>query len=105
LLFIYLLVLILFYGVLPLPVTLDTTLIPLDNALAVLYGASPTKLPSDIPLDTPLAVVPTPFTKAPTGILTLVPLFVPFSSATIQSFPSKELFSPNCHQETRLEYA
>jgi hypothetical protein len=105
LLFIYLLVLIFFYGVLPLPETLDVTTILVDKAFAVLYGASPTKLPSDIPLDTPLAVVPTPFTKAPTGIPVLVPLFVPFSSATIQLFPSKELFSPNCHQETRLEYA
>ena len=83
-LFIYLLVLILFYGVLPLPVTLDVTAMLLDNALAVLYGASPTKLPSDIPVDTPLAVVPTPFVKAISGKLGERPLLVPFSSANVQ---------------------
>jgi hypothetical protein len=74
LLFIYLLVLILFYdgtsSDLP-DITLGgfaesnaCTAIPLDIALPVLYGASPTKLPSDIPVELPLAVVPTPFVKA-----------------------------------------
>ena len=48
LLFIYLLVLILFYGT---SVPLAVTAIPLDTALAVLYGASPTKAPTAIPLD------------------------------------------------------
>jgi hypothetical protein len=65
LLFIYLLVLILFYGTF---VPLAVTAIPLDIALAVLYGALPTKAPTAIPLDVPLAVVPTPFVKALSGI-------------------------------------
>ena len=68
---------------LPLPVTLAVTAIPLDIALAVLYGASPTKAPTAIPVDVPLAVVPTPFVKSVSANPFPVPLFVPYSSAKV----------------------